>query len=200
MIRIFLLTSLFALATIAAGQLGKTAAPGAKEPKKGEEVAVLDTTYGRIVIRFFPDKAPLHVANFKKLTKSKFYDGTRFHRVIPGFMIQGGDPTSKGSDRSQYGRGGPGWTVKAEFNDVPHTRGIVSMARTSDPNSAGSQFFIMHDKAPSLDGQYSVFGQVVQGMDVVDKIAQLPRDANDNPLEPNKAVIKKARIMRWPVK
>lgn len=187
--------------TAAMAQLGKTAAPGAMAPKKGEEVAVLETNYGEIVFKFLPAVAPRHVEAFKKLARKGFYDGTRFHRVIPGFMIQGGDPLSKSADRSRHGQGGPGYTLKAEFSSIPHTPGIVSAARTSDPNSAGSQFFIVQGKpAPHLDGQYTVFGQVVKGMNVVDKIANLPKDARDNPLEERKAVIKKAKIEKWPVK
>lgn len=198
--RFYLVLFSMSLAVGASAQLGSTAAPGAKEPKKGDEVAVLDTTYGEIIIKFFPDKAPGHVKNFKDLAKKKFYDGVRFHRVIPGFMIQGGDPNSKKADRSLHGTGGPGYTIKAEFNDVHHSPGIVSMARTSDPDSAGSQFFIMHGDAPHLDGKYTAFGQVIKGMDVVDKIANLPRDSRDNPVEDQKAVIKSVKIVKWPVK
>jgi peptidyl-prolyl cis-trans isomerase B (cyclophilin B) len=198
--RFYLVLFSMSLAVGASAQLGGTAAPGAKEPKKGDEVAVLDTTYGEIIIKFFPDKAPGHVKNFKDLAKKKFYDGVRFHRVIPGFMIQGGDPNSKKADRSLHGTGGPGYTIKAEFNDVHHSPGIVSMARTSDPDSAGSQFFIMHGDAPHLDGKYTAFGQVIKGMDVVDKIANLPRDSRDNPVEDQKAVIKSVKIVKWPVK
>ena len=184
----------------AAQKLDKTAAPGAKAPKKGEEVAVIETNHGKIILRFFPDKAPKHVESFKKLAKSKFYDGTRFHRVIPGFMIQGGDPLSKSTNRAQHGTGGPDFRLKAEFNDRSHTPGILSAARTNDPDSAGSQFFIMHKAHPRLDGQYTVYGQVLKGMDVVEKIVNLPRDPNDNPLEANPAIIKTVRIEKWPVK
>lgn len=159
-----------------------------------QDVAVLDTNLGKIVISFLPEKAPGHVKNFETLAKKGFYNGTKFHRVIPGFMIQGGDPNSKDDDRSNDGMGGPGYQIKAEFNDVKHERGIVSMARSSDPNSAGSQFFIMVTKYPSLDGKYTVFGKVVEGMDVVDKIVNLPRDANDNPLPANPAIIKAVHI------
>ena len=195
-----ILPFLMSLSSDADAQLSKTAAPGAKAPKKGEEVAVLDTNHGEIVLRFFPDKAPKHVESFKKLANSKFYDGVRFHRVIPGFMIQGGDPLSKSASRGQHGTGGPDFKLKAEFNDTLHTPGILSAARTSDPDSAGSQFFIMHGTAPSLDGKYTVFGQVLKGMDVVEKIVNLPRDARDNPLEENPAIIKTVRIVKWPIK
>ena len=138
---------------------------------------------GEIVLRFFPDVAPGHVKNFVKLSKDGFYNGTTFHRVIPGFMIQGGDPNSKNPDRASHGMGGPGYKVKAEFNSKPHTRGIVSMARSNDPDSAGSQFFVCVADANFLDWQYTVFGEVVSGMDVVDKVVGMKRDGRDNPLE-----------------
>jgi len=138
---------------------------------------------GEIVLRFFSDVAPGHVHNFVKLSKDGFYDGTTFHRVIPGFMIQGGDPNSKNSDRSTHGMGGPGHKVKAEFNSTPHKRGIVSMARANDPDSAGSQFFICVADANFLDWQYTAFGEVVSGMEVADKIVTMKRDGRDNPLE-----------------
>ncbi len=138
---------------------------------------------GEIVLKFFPDVAPDHVNNFVKLCQEGFYDGTTFHRVIPGFMIQGGDPNSKSSDRSSHGMGGPGYKVKAEFNSTPHRRGIVSMARANDPDSAGSQFFICVADANFLDWQYTVFGEVVTGMEVADQIVNLKRDGRDNPLE-----------------
>jgi peptidyl-prolyl cis-trans isomerase B (cyclophilin B) len=134
-------------------------------------------------IRFFPEKAPKHVENFMKLAKSGFYDKTIFHRVIPGFMIQGGDPNTKDAkDKSTYGMGGPGYHIKAEFNDRPHRRGTVSMARSADPDSAGSQFFIVVQDTPHLNGKYTVFGEVVKGMEVADTIVSQPRDARDNPL------------------
>ena len=138
---------------------------------------------GDIVLKFFPDVAPEHVANFIKLAKETFYDGTTFHRVIPGFMIQGGDPNSKTPDRASHGMGGPGYGVKAEFNSKPHKRGTLSMARSSDPNSAGSQFFICVADANVLDWQYTAFGEVVSGMEVADKIVTVKRDGRDNPLE-----------------
>ena len=150
---------------------------------QAEEVAVIETSKGTIEISFMEDKAPGHVKNFKDLAKKKFYDGTTFHRVIPGFMIQGGDPNSKSPDKSRHGIGGPGYTIKAEFSDVPHKRGIVSMARSQDPDSAGSQFFIVVNDAPFLDGKYTVFGKVTKGMDVADQIVNSPRDPRDNPNE-----------------
>lgn len=178
----------------------KNAAPGATAPAKGEEVAVVETNLGTIVLKFFPGKAPGHVANFKKLAGKGFYNGTKFHRVIPGFMIQGGDPNSKSSDRMTYGTGGPGYSIKAEFNDIHHAQGILSMARSSDPNSAGSQFFIMTGDNAGLDHQYTAFGQVVGGMDVVNKIVNLPRDERDDPNPGHEAVMKKVTIKKWPLK
>jgi peptidyl-prolyl cis-trans isomerase B (cyclophilin B) len=152
---------------------------GGKEPR-----AVIETKLGNMEIRFFPDKAPKHVENFIKLAKSEFYDKTLFHRVIPGFMIQGGDPNTKDEkDKSKYGMGGPGYNVKAEFNDRSHVRGAVSMARSQDPDSAGSQFFIVVKDTPHLNGKYTVFGEVVKGMEVADKIVSQQRDTGDNPLE-----------------
>ena len=146
-------------------------------------VASKGQALGDIVLKFFPDVAPGHVKNFTDLAKKGFYNGTTFHRVIPGFMIQGGDPNSKNPDRSMHGMGGPGHKVKAEFNSKPHKRGIVSMARSNDPDSAGSQFFICVADANFLDWQYTVFGEVVSGMDVADKVVGMKRDGNDNPLE-----------------
>jgi len=139
--------------------------------------------WGDIVLKFYPDVASNHVNNFIKLAKDKFFDGTTFHRVIPGFMIQGGDPNSKSQDRSSHGMGGPGHKVKAEFNSRPHKRGIVSMARANDPDSAGSQFLICVADANFLDRQYTVFGEVVNGMDIVDRVVGSKRDSRDNPLE-----------------
>jgi peptidyl-prolyl cis-trans isomerase B (cyclophilin B) len=143
--------------------------------------AVIETKFGKIELKFFPDIAPNHVDNFIELSKNGFYNGTLFHRVIPGFMIQGGDPNSKDADRARHGMGSPGYTVKAEFSDKPHKRGIVSMARSSHPDSAGSQFFICVADALFLDGKYTVFGEVVSGMEVADKIVSQPRDKRDNP-------------------
>lgn len=159
-----------------------------------KNVAVIETKFGRIVFELFPEVAPKHCESFKKLADSQFYDGVTFHRVIPGFMIQGGDPNSKDADRSNDGMGNPGFTLQAEFNDKPHLRGTVSMARTPDPNSAGSQFFICVAPASSLDHQYTVFGQVTEGLEVVDKIVKVPRDPNDNPLEPVHML--KVRVMK----
>jgi peptidyl-prolyl cis-trans isomerase B (cyclophilin B) len=147
----------------------------------GKEVAVIETVHGSIKFEFFEDKAPGHVKNFKDLANKNFYDGTTFHRVIPGFMIQGGDPNSKSDNRSSHGTGGPGYSIDAEFNDIKHERGVLSMARSQDPNSAGSQFYICVKDSFFLDGQYTAFGRVIEGMDVADKIVNEPRDSNDNP-------------------
>jgi peptidyl-prolyl cis-trans isomerase B (cyclophilin B) len=154
-----------------------------KEKKVKETIAVIETGFGNVELKFFPDVAPNHVDNFIKLAKEGFYDGTTFHRLIPGFMIQGGDPNSKYPDRSRHGTGGPGYKLKAEFNDKSHVRGTLSMARSGHPDSAGSQFFICLAGVPHLDGQYTIFGEVVSGMEVVDKIVSQPRDGRDNPDE-----------------
>ncbi len=145
--------------------------------------AVLETTFGSITLKFFPDVAPGHVKNFVDLATKGFYDNTTFHRVIPGFMIQGGDPNSKDANKSKHGMGGPGYTIKAEFNARPHKRGTLSMARAASPDSAGSQFFICVKDSSFLDRQYTVFGEVESGIEVVDKIVAVPRDGNDNPNE-----------------
>ena len=149
----------------------------------GNEVAVIQTTLGDIELELQNDIAPGHVKNFKDLAEKGFYDGTTFHRVIPGFMIQGGDPNTKSDDRSTHGMGGPGYTIKAEFSSTPHTRGVLSMARSQDPDSAGSQFFVVVKDSSFLDNQYTVFGRVTKGMEVVDKIVSVPRDSKDNPDE-----------------
>lgn len=162
------------------------AAEESPESKKGGEAphVLLKTKFGEMEIVLFPDLAPKHVESFLKLAKSGFYNGTIFHRVIPGFMIQGGDPLTKDpANRSRFGTGGPGYTLPAEFSRVPHEKGILSAARTADPDSAGSQFFIMVAKAPHLDNQYTVFGEVVKGVEVADTIVSQPRDLRDNPLE-----------------
>jgi len=188
----FILVSLLFFAHLVEGQpVNKKITP--EEIKKmSETTAIIETKFGNIELRFFPDVAPNHVNNFIDLSKKGFYDGTLFHRVIPKFMIQGGDPNSKDADRSRHGTGGPGHTVKAEFNNKPHKRGILSMARSQSPDSAGSQFFICVAEAPSLNNKYSVFGEVVSGMEAVDKIVSQPRDARDNP---NERIEMKVRIV-----
>jgi len=144
---------------------------------------IINTNFGKITFKSFPELAPETVRNFEKLAKDGFYDGTLFHRVIPGFMIQGGDPNTKGGEKSTWGTGGPGYSLKAEFSSRSHLRGIVSMARSQDPDSAGSQFFIVTADSTFLDRQYTVFGEVTEGMDIADKIVKLQRDSNDCPLE-----------------
>ena len=165
-----------------------------EEPVSKDEVGVIETNYGKIVIKFFPDVAPHTCANFKKLANHGYFDGTLFHRVVPGFVIQGGDILSRDADPSNDGTGGPGYTIPAEFSDLHHTKGIVSMARKSnDINSAGSQFFICLADLPNLDHQYTIFGKVIKGMDVVDKIASLPVK-NQHPLK--KVVMIKVRVIK----
>ena len=164
---------------------------------KDQKVAVISTKFGDMVVEFFPDVAPKHVENFQILAEEGYYNGTTFHRVIPGFMVQGGDPNSKDLDRMNDGTGGragkffgigrendpESWTVPAEFNDTPHQRGTLSMARSQNIDSGSSQFFICHDNAPFLDGQYTVFGQLISGIEVVDEIVNSERDPRDNPLD-----------------
>lgn len=144
----------------------------------------LNTSKGVITIRFFPEAAPKHVENFVDLARQGFYDGTKFHRVIPGFMIQGGDPNTRSGSPASWGTGGSGQNLKAEFNDIPHRRGIVSMARSNHPDSASSQFFIVVKDSNFLDNNYTVFGEVTSGMEVADAIVSAPRNAQDRPLEP----------------
>ena len=146
------------------------------------ELAVIRTSEGEMVLEFWPDIAPGHVDNFKKLAKHGFYDGTCFHRVIKGFMIQGGDPLTRDEAmKNRWGTGGPGHTIKAEFNAKPHVRGVLSMARSQDPNSAGSQFFICHADARFLDRQYTAFGRLIQGDEVLEKIATTATQPGDRP-------------------
>jgi len=142
---------------------------------------VIKTGFGDIKFSLLPDIAPETVRNFSQLAKSGFYDGTLFHRIIPGFMIQGGDPNTKNPDKSMWGQGGPGHNLIAEFSTRSHLRGIVSMARAADPDSAGSQFFFVTSDSTFMDRQYTVFGEVVDGIEVADKIVNLPRDGNDCP-------------------
>lgn len=159
--------------------------------KRKDPKAVISTKFGDITIRFYSDVAPRHVDNFTNLAKIGFYDGTTFHRVVPGFIIQGGDPFSKEPDRTIHGKGGPGFSLNPEPSDQPHRRGTISMAkmprdedRTRDVNDNGSQFFICVEDAASLDRTYTAFGKVMKGMDVVDKIVAMERDETDNPFDP----------------
>ncbi|CUS77364.1 peptidyl-prolyl cis-trans isomerase B (cyclophilin B) [Candidatus Kryptonium thompsonii] len=176
--------------------------PNPQEKTKEKEVVVIETKFGNIVIELFDDVAPKHAENFKKLAREGFYNGTTFHRVIPDFVIQGGDPLSKDKDRNNDGRGGPGYTLPAEIK-MPHKRGFVGAARQPDnvnpeKRSNGSQFYICLKDLPHLDGNYTVFGRVIEGMDVVDKIAQVPRDKRDNPIE--KVEMKKVYLKKLQVK
>lgn len=145
--------------------------------------AIISTRHGDITIGFLPEVAPGHVNNFIELAKKGFYDGTLFHRCIPDFMIQGGDPNSKNPDKRLHGTGGSGKNIKAEFSKTPHVRGVVSMARSANPDSASSQFFIVVADSSHLDNQYSAFGKVESGLDVVDKIVNEETDHRDNPVE-----------------
>jgi peptidyl-prolyl cis-trans isomerase B (cyclophilin B) len=201
--RAFLSTALalsFAGSVFAAGTPAETPAPKTQgapkmESKSAHPVATLQTTQGSITFELLPELAPEHVKNFIDLSKSGFYNGTKFHRVIPGFMIQGGDPNTKSTDTTKWGSGDGPRQLKAEFSPAEkasHVRGMVSMARASDPNSASCQFFIVQADSKFLDGQYTIFGKVLSGMDVVDKIANAPRDAQDKPSQP--VTIEKATI------
>ncbi len=186
------------------------ATPGKPAASTTKPVAVLDTDLGRIVIEFYPEKAPRHVKNFLDLCKSGFYNGTKFHRTIPNFMIQGGDPNTKTDNKATWGQGGhmgkdgKEINVPHEFTDLKHLRGVLSMARASDPDSASSQFFICVADVPQLDGKYSVFGRVVEGMEVVDRIVNAPsgpRSMEDpegsRPVKP--VSVKKAWVEKRPV-
>ena len=156
---------------------------------------VITTNLGKILLEFYPKDAPNTVQNFRELSKRGFYDGLIFHRIVPGFVIQGGDPNTKdNTNRSKWGTGGPGWNIKAEFNKNKHSRGVLSMARSQDPDSAGSQFFIVLKDSSFLDGQYTVFGRVMQGMDVVDKIASLKTDSADAPVDTEKSKMIKVTV------
>lgn len=161
-----------------------------------DPTAIIKTNFGDIHIELYPDVAPKTVENFKKLAKNGFYDESLFHRIVPGFVIQGGDPESRNaSNRSKWGTGGPGWNVKAEFNKNSHSRGALSMARSRDPDSAGSQFFIVLKDSKFLDGQYTVFGRITAGMDeVVDKLAALGTDSADAPLDYDQAKMVKVSV------
>lgn len=199
--------NILALLPLLSTAFSGTATPDAlpQMPRSGEEIAVMETSQGRIVLMFYPQTAPNHVQNFKALAKKGFYDGTRFHRVIPGFMIQGGDPNSKDLARAnRWGTGGNvdadgrAVNVKAEFSNLKHSRGVLSMARSQNPDSASSQFFIMHADAPHLDGQYSAFGQVIEGIEVVDKIADLSSGEANGSVAPGDAVVLvSVRIEKW---
>ena len=172
--------------------------------EKENNVAVISTNFGDMVVEFYPDIAPMHVESFMALVNEEYFNGTTFHRVIPGFMIQGGDPNSRNENRATHGTGGRAgkffgigneedpstWLIPQEFSNTPHVKGILSMARTNDPNSASSQFFVCHDNANFLDNNYTVFGKVIQGLEVIDSIANVEKDMNDNPLEKIEMTVK----------
>jgi cyclophilin family peptidyl-prolyl cis-trans isomerase len=181
-------SSLLPSVLFAAGVAALSVAPAVPASRRTaalkEDVAVIETGHGRMVLRFFPDEAPQHAAYFKDLIVRRFYDGTTFHRVIPHFVIQGGDPNSRDADRSNDGDGEADRRLKAEFSEALHYRpGTVGMARDADPDSGSCQFFIALENIPRLDGKYTIFGELVEGLDVARKIADLPRDLRDNPLE-----------------
>jgi peptidyl-prolyl cis-trans isomerase B (cyclophilin B) len=160
--------------------------------KASNEVAVIKTSEGEMVLQFWTDAAPNTIENFKKLAREGFYDGTIFHRIVKGFMIQGGDPNSKDpAKENSYGEGGPSYKIKAEFNDHSHQRGVISMARSSDPDSAGSQFFICLAPVPRLDHQYTTFGKLIKGDDVLGKIGDTPvaRNSAGEMSKPSKRVV-----------
>jgi peptidyl-prolyl cis-trans isomerase B (cyclophilin B) len=168
-------------------------APAAKSPATNE-VALIDTTEGEMVVAFWPEAAPNTVANFKKLAGQGFYDGTCFHRIVKGFMVQGGDPLTKDpAAKDRWGTGGPGYSINAEFNDHSHQLGVLSMARSSDPNSAGSQFFICDGDASFLDHQYTAFGHLIKGGDVLQKIADTP--VGPSPSGENSAPLKRIGVI-----
>lgn len=188
----------------AATQTSPQSAPAAPAPPAAEteEVGVIATDVGKIVIRFFPDSAPGHVENFKALARAKFYDGTAFHRVVPGFVIQGGDPNSKDDDPHNDGMGDGPRRLKAEFNSRPHVRGVVSMARSQHPDSASCQFFIVLAETPQtrfLDGKYTVFGQVIEGLDTLDRIVAASQPIDMGAQRPARPVVmRRVRVERQP--
>jgi len=165
---------------------------------KPAETAVIKTSYGEMTIAFWPDVAPKTVENFKKLASAGFYDGTAFHRIIKGFMIQGGCPNTKEGQSGMPGTGGPGYMIKAEFNAKAHVRGVLSMARSSSPDSAGSQFFICHGDARFLDRQYTAFGELVSGVDVLEKIANVPTSGSEKSTPVARVALESVRIVPAP--
>jgi peptidyl-prolyl cis-trans isomerase B (cyclophilin B) len=186
--------SIFAVALLLGSAVFAGDEKKAENPKMNasNEIAVIKTSEGDMVVQFWNDAAPNTIENFKKLARSGFYDGTIFHRIVKGFMIQGGDPNSKDAAKeSSYGEGGPGYKIKAEFNDHSHERGIISMARSSDPDSAGSQFFICLAPVPRLDHEYTTFGKLIKGDDVLEKIGDTPatRNSTGEMSKPTKRVV-----------
>ena len=185
--------SIFLTLVLASAVLGADGKKEEKTPRNSSnEVAVIKTSEGEMVVQFWTDAAPNTIDNFKKLSSQGFYDGTIFHRIVKGFMIQGGDPNSKDpAKENSYGEGGPGYNIKAEFNDHGHDRGVISMARGPDPDSAGSQFFICLGPVHRLDHQYTSFGKLIKGDDVLEKIGDTPVTKNSmgEPSQPTKRVI-----------
>jgi peptidyl-prolyl cis-trans isomerase B (cyclophilin B) len=184
-----ILAALFLSSTLFAAEEKKAESP---TMNASNEVAVIKTSEGEMVVQFWTDAAPNTIENFKKLAREGFYDGTIFHRIVKGFMIQGGDPNSKDpAKENSYGEGGPSYKVKAEFNDHSHQRGVISMARSSDPDSAGSQFFICLAPVPRLDHQYTTFGKLIKGADVLEKIGDTPvtRNSSGEMSKPTKRVV-----------
>ena len=166
--------------------------------KTTPEQAVITTSIGEMTVAFWPDVAPKTVENFKKLARAGFYDGTAFHRIIKGFMIQGGCPNTKEGAKGMPGTGGPGYQIKAEFNSKPHVRGVLSMARSSSPDSAGSQFFICHGDARFLDKQYTAFGQLVAGEDVLEQIANVPTSGPEKSTPIDRVALESVKIVPAP--
>jgi cyclophilin family peptidyl-prolyl cis-trans isomerase len=163
--------------------------------KEMQIAGIISSNLGDIKLEFYPEHAPKTVENFRELANRGFYDGLIFHRIVPNFVIQGGDPNTRDlSNRTRWGTGGPGWNIKAEFNKNKHSRGTLSMARSQDPDSAGSQFFIVLKDSNFLDGQYTVFGRVISGMDIVDKIASLKTDSSDAPVDTETAKMIKVTV------
>jgi peptidyl-prolyl cis-trans isomerase B (cyclophilin B) len=184
-----ILAALFLSSTLFATEEKKAESPAMNA---SNEVAVIKTSEGEMVVQFWTDAAPNTIENFKKLAREGFYDGTIFHRIVKGFMIQGGDPNSKDpAKENSYGQGGPSYKIKAEFNDHSHQRGVISMARSSDPDSAGSQFFICLAPVPRLDHQYTTFGKLIKGDDVLEKIGDTPvtRNSSGENSKPTKRVV-----------
>jgi peptidyl-prolyl cis-trans isomerase B (cyclophilin B) len=184
-----ILAALFLSSTLFAAEEKKAESP---TMNASNEVAVIKTSEGEMVVQFWTDAAPNTIENFKKLAREGFYDGTIFHRIVKGFMIQGGDPNSKDpAKENSYGEGGPGYKIKAEFNDHSHERGVIAMARSSDPDSAGSQFFICLVPVPRLDHQYTTFGKLIKGADVLEKIGDTPvtRNPSGENSKPTKRVV-----------
>jgi peptidyl-prolyl cis-trans isomerase B (cyclophilin B) len=184
-----ILAALFLSSTLFAAEEKKAESP---TMNASNEVAVIKTSEGEMVVQFWTDAAPNTIENFKKLAREGFYDGTIFHRIVKGFMIQGGDPNTKDpAKENSYGEGGPSYKIKAEFNDHSHQRGVISMARSSDPDSAGSQFFICLAPVPRLDHQYTTFGKLIKGADVLEKIGDTPvkRNSSGENSKPTKRVV-----------